>query len=315
MNTSYSLCILDAETLGDVDFNVEFGEFGKLTVYDRTSPDETISRLQEVDIVITNKVLISKEVIDACQRLKLICVSATGTNNVDLDYAAGKNIPVMNVAGYSTNSVAQFTFASLFYLTHQLHYYDTFVKEGSYEKSTIFTHIHHNFNELEGKVFGIIGLGNIGRKVAQIAEAFGARVIYYSTSGKNSTTDYKKVDLETLFKQSDVISIHCPLNEQTQNLIGSQQLNAAKKNLILINMGRGGIVNEQDLAEAIDDELIAGAITDVLTQEPVHPKNPLLHVKKKDALLITPHIAWASVEARKLLIQKIRENLFSFIQK
>lgn len=308
-----NITVLDAITLGnDIDVNV-FSNYGSLTVYQQTEEEEVAERLQTTDIAITNKVYIGKAIMDVCPNLKLICISATGMNNVDLPYAAKKNIVVKNVAGYSTQSVAQFTFATLLSFIHRLPYYDQFAKSGKYTDSRLFTHINHGFGEIASKTYGIIGLGNIGRKVAEVATVFGANVIYYSTSGKNTTNDYKQVNLEELFIQSDYISVHCPLNEQTNNLITKAQLSKAKESLVISNMGRGGIINEADLAQAIDGKLIAGAIIDVFTAEPLTKENPLFNVKNKERLLLTPHIAWASVEARQLLIKKLEYNIETFL--
>jgi glycerate dehydrogenase len=250
---------------------------------------------------------------DACSRLKLVCVAATGMNNVDLEYARQKDIEVRNVAGYSTESVAQSTFSMLFYLLHKSRYYDEYVLSGDYVKSPVFTHSGPSFWELKNKTFGIIGMGTIGSRVAQLATAYKSRVIYYSTSGKNREAGYKNVDLKELLKTSDVISIHCPLNDQTHNLIGSQELDMMKPEVILLNMGRGGIVNEKALANAIDTKQISGAAVDVLTSEPIKHDNPLVKVENKDRLFITPHIAWASIESRRLLVEKISQNIIDFL--
>jgi glycerate dehydrogenase len=250
---------------------------------------------------------------DQAARLKLICIAATGMNNVDLDYAMNKNIPVKNVSGYSTDSVTQSTFAMLFYLMNHLQYYDEYVKSGSYTQSPIFTHHGREFYELKNKTFGIIGLGTIGKTVAKIASSFSCRVVYYSTSGNNRNADYERVSLETLLKSSDLISIHAPLNENTENLIGLKELTMMKRTAILINAGRGGIVSEKDLAAALDEDLIYGAGLDVLEKEPIDKGNPLLSIKNREKLLITPHIAWASLESRTLLMDKVYDNIKDYL--
>jgi glycerate dehydrogenase len=230
---------------------------------------------------------------------------ATGMNNVDLEYAKQKGIIVKNVAGYSTNAVAQVTFAFVLEIMNKVRYFNDYVNN-EYSDSDIFTHII-NWNELNGKKWGIIGLGAIGKKVAEIATAFGCEVSYYSTSGKNSNSDYKQVELNALLKNSDIISIHAPLNENTQNLLNKDNLNLIKKGAILLNLGRGGIVNEKDLSEIIDEKgFFAGF--DVFTKEPIEKNNSLLKSKN---ILLTPHIAWASVEAREKLVELAYQNIKS----
>lgn len=307
------LCILDAKTLGnDMDLSV-FEKFGELTVHQLTAPDEVVERIRDKNIIITNKVLLTESNLSKAPELKLICISATGTNNIDLDYARAKGIAVANVAGYSTHSVAQHTFAMLFYLLEHLRFYDEYVKSGEYVKSEIFTYLDRAYMELQGKTWGIIGLGTIGKTVARIAEAFGCKVVYYSTSGKNDNADYQRLELEELLRTADIVSIHAPLNPRTQNLINSNMLALMKKHAILLNLGRGGIVNEKDLAEALDRNIIGGAALDVLEKEPMAPDNPLLKAANSHKLIITPHIAWASVEARSRLIQEIVSNIEAFL--
>ncbi len=307
------ICILDAKTLGeDVDLSV-FKQFGSVEIYAETKPYEVIERINDVDIVITNKVVLKEETLNHAQKLKLICVAATGTNNIDLDYAAKKQIAVTNVAGYSTMSVLQHTFAMLFYLMESLPYYDKYVKSGEYAKSSIFTHHGRPFHELSGKTWGIIGLGAIGKTVANAAEAFGCRVVYYSTSGKNNNTQYERVELDSLLEESDIVSIHAPLNNETKGLIDYTRMGLMKKRAIILNLGRGGIIKEDDLARALDEGLIRGAALDVLESEPINGDNPLLKIKNSDRLFITPHIAWASIEARRRLVDEIALNIEAFI--
>lgn len=306
-----NIVILDAETLGDIDFN-ELKSFGNLIHYQTTMPEEVAERIQNAHIVLTNKVVLNENNLKEAKNLELICETATGFNNIDVAYAKEKNIAVTNVAGYSTNTVAQHTFATVLSLYDKLSYYDNFVKSGEYAKSGIFTDVSKPFYELEGKTWGIIGLGAIGRKVAKIAEAFGVNVIYYSTSGKNSNSEYKRVEFEELLKTSDIISIHAPLSSSTQGLINYDSLKKMKNSAILANMGRGPIVVESDLAKAIDEELIAGAALDVFEVEPIKEDNPLVSVKNKDRLVLTPHIAWASVEARNRLFKEVINNIKAF---
>ncbi|QAA34273.1 D-2-hydroxyacid dehydrogenase [Clostridium manihotivorum] len=309
-----NIVILDSKTLGsDIDLSI-LKAFGELTIYETTTESKVVERIRDAEIIITNKVLLNESNLNVCSNLKLICLTATGTNNVDLNYTKNRGIVVTNVAGYSTNSVVQHTFASLLYILENLRYYDEYVKSGQYANSEIFTHIGKNFWELTNKTFGIIGLGEIGRGVAAVAEAFGAKVIYYSTSGKNSNSSYKRVELNQLLMESDVVTIHCPLNELTRNLIDYKELKIMKNTAILLNMGRGGIINEESLAKALDEHLILGAGLDVISKEPIEENNPLMQVKNSNRLFITPHIAWASIEARQKLILEVYKNIDSFLK-
>ena len=307
------IVFLDAKTVGeDIDLSI-FKDFGEFIAYPTTEKNQTIERVKDADIVITNKVVINKDVIENAPNLKLICVAATGYNNIDVKTAREKGIAITNVAGYSTESVVQHTFAMLFYLLEHLKYYDEYVKSGEYAKSDIFTHLDKPFWEINGKTWGIIGLGTIGRRVGEIAESFGANVIYSSTSGVKRKEKYPEYSLNELLKISDIVSIHAPLNERTKNLITYEKIKLMKPSAILLNLGRGGIVNEKDLAKALDERLISGAGLDVLEKEPINPDNPLLKIKNKDRLFITPHIAWTSIEARKRLIKEIYENIKAFL--
>ncbi len=308
------IVFLDADSLGEVNGFHELAAIGDLTVYASTLPGQRAERIQGKKIAITNKVVIDKGIMDACPDLKLICVAATGMNNIDLDYASHQGIAVKNVAGYSTESVVQHTFAMIFCLFGNLPYYLNYVKNGIYARSNMFTHHGSPFHELSGKKFGIIGMGTIGRRVAEIAVAFGAEVIYYSTSQKNLNTGYKSVQLETLLSDSDIVSIHCPLNASTRNLITYEKLRLMKSNAMLINTGRGSIINESDLARALNENLLAGAAMDVMKQEPPDETNPLFHLNNPDKLLITPHIAWASVESRERLMRGIISNISEFLK-
>lgn len=309
------IVFLDADTVGEVTGFYQLTKQGNLTVYPYTLPGQRIERILGREIVITNKVVIDREVMDACPTLKLICIAATGKNNIDLACAEEKGIQVKNVAGYSTESVVQQTFAMMFYLAGHLPYYDQFVKNGDYARNNLFTHLGKPFFELAGKNYGIIGLGTIGKRIAEVAAAFGARVQYYSTSGKNTNTGYKSVSLDQLLQESDVLSIHCPLTETTHNLIGYDQLCRMKKEAILVNAGRGGIVNEAGLARALDEGRIAAAALDVLEKEPPEISNPLFSIKQPEKLLITPHIAWASRESRERLMEGIIRNITDYLRK
>ncbi len=304
---------LDADTLGnDVDLDAVFGKFGEFVSYNMTEANQTVQRLQNADIVLTNKVLITKDVI-AQTNLKLICVTATGVNNIDLEAAKEANIPVKNVAGYSTNSVAQQTFANILALRNSTSYYENYGKNSDgWAKSPIFVNLDRPIFELSGKKFCVVGLGTIGLEIAKIAQAFGCDVCYYSTSGNNSNSEFKRVSFKEAL-QCDIISIHAPLNENTKNLFDANALNQLKDGAMLINSGRGGIIDEEKIAQIIDEREIY-FVTDVLEKEPIRADHPLLKVKNKDRLMITPHIAWASVEARKKLIELSAKNIEDFIK-
>jgi glycerate dehydrogenase len=308
------IVFLDADTLGPIKGFYKLTQLGNLTVYPATSPDQRIDRMHGKDIVITNKVIIDQPVIDACPSLKMICIAATGMNNVDLDFAAKEGIVVKNVAGYSTESVVQHTFSMLFYLMGKTRYYDDYVKQGDYSNNHLFTHHGRPFQELAGKKFGIIGMGAIGKRIAEVARAFGSEVCYFSTSQKNLDTGFKHVPLHDLLTECDIISIHCPLNETTRDMIGYEQFRIMKKEALIINAGRGGIINESDLACALNEDLIAGAALDVLGKEPPETSNPLLHINQPERLLITPHIAWASIESRERLMEGIADNIAVFLR-
>lgn len=305
---------LDADTLGsDIDLKAIFSKFGKFTSYPQTLPDQTIERLNGADIVLTNKVMIDENVIKNT-KLKLICVTATGVNNVDLKAAQKAKIVVKNAVDYSTNSVAQQTFASLFALLNQTAYYDDYAKsKNGWAKSEIFVHLGKQISQISGKKFGIVGLGNIGKSVAKIAKSFGCEVGYYSTSGKNKNKKYKKLSLNKLLK-CDIISIHAPLNENTKNLFCAKTIKKLKNGAILMNFGRGGIVDENAVAKAIENGQIY-FISDVLSHEPIDKNHAFLNLQNKDRLILTPHIAWSSIEARQKLIEITLQNINDFVAK
>ncbi len=307
------IVILDRKTLGN-DVNVDiFNKFGEVEVFDITKENETKDRVKDADIVITNKVVISKEVMEN-SNLKLICISATGKNNVDLEYAQEKGIEVKNVAGYSSSSVSQVAFSMIFYFVSKLNYYKNYVDQGNWQKSEIFTHIDKPFFELDNKRVGVIGLGDIGSSFAKRAQAFDCEVVYYSTSGRNNNSEFQRVELDELLSTCDIISIHCPLNEQTKDLLNYENMKNMKDGAILLNLGRGGIINEADLSKLIDEKEIYCGI-DVVNIEPIEESNPLLKVQNKNRLLLTPHIGWASVEARTRLISMVAHNIEEFLAK
>lgn len=308
------IVFLDAKSVGeDIDLS-KYNKLGEFVTYDFSTQEQIPERVIDADVLITNKCLINEQSIGAAKNLKLVCVTATGTNNLDKVYLESHGIAWRNVAGYSTESVAQHTFAMLFYLLEKLSYYDAYVKDGKYANDTSFTHFAEHFNEINGMTWGIIGLGNIGRRVADIAKMFGANVIYYSTTGKNNQEGYTRVDFDTLLTSSDIISVHAPLTPETENLMNADAFSKMKSTAIFLNVGRGAIVVEQDLADALQNNEIAAAGLDVLCTEPMCPNSPFLPIKDSKRLLITPHIAWASVAARNKLMNIIYNQIREFFQ-
>lgn len=302
------IVFLDAATVGDTSL-APIARLGELVCYDRSTPAEARERVGDCGVLIVNKVRVDSGLLDAAPALKLVCEAATGVNNIDVEACEKRGIPVRNVAGYSTDSVVQETFMHLLSLLGKAPYFDGAVKSGAYSRSGLFTDVSHPFIEITGKTLGIIGMGTIGQKVASVAAAFGMRVIYFSTSGTGHCKDYPCVDLDTLLAESDVVSIHAPLNARTQGLLKMAELRKMKPSAFLINMGRGGIVDEADLAAAVDEGVIAGAALDVFTVEPLPSDHPFLHVKHPERFRFTPHTAWASVEARERLVAIIADNI------
>lgn len=308
------LVFLDRKTIGeDLDLS-NFHQFGEVVMYDFSTPEEVPERVEDADVIILNKVPINEQTIGSAKQLKLVCITATGTNNLDKEYLDRRGIQWRNVAGYSTDSVAQHTFAMLFYLYEKLSYYDAYVKEGRYVEDQMFTHFARTFQELAGKTWGIIGLGAIGKKVAQIAQAFGCNVQYYSTSGKNHDPSYQEVDWDTLLATSDIISVHAPLTENTYHLLDKEAFHKMKSSAYLLNVGRGPIIVEQDLRDALEQGEIEAAGIDVLDEEPMRADHPLRDFSDSTRLLITPHIAWASREARKRLMDTIYGQIKEFLE-
>ena len=303
------IVFLDRKTIGeDLDLS-GYDRFGEVVMYDFSEPEEVAERVKDADIIVLNKTRIDENSIGEAPKLKLVCVTATGTNNLDKDFLARRGIEWRNVAGYSTETVAQHTFALLFYLFEHLGYYDEYVKSGKYAGDRLFTHFEQNFHELAGRTWGIIGLGAIGHRVAEIASAFGCNVQYYSTSGKNHDDKVKEVSFDELLTTSDIVSIHAPLNDDTLGLMDHTAFSKMKKDSILLNLGRGPIVVEEDLCEALDNGSIAGAGLDVLSVEPMKKDSPFLKLQHPERVFITPHIAWASVEARRRLMKIIEGQI------
>lgn len=288
---------------------------GEFVGYRTSTPKEALERVRGAEVLIVNKVKVTDELMEAAgSSLKLICEAATGVNNIDLEAAARRGIPVKNVAGYSTESVVQITFCLIFSLICSPERFDREVKDFSYTRRGIFTDVTDPYAELAGKTIGIIGMGTIGHRVAEVAQAFGLKVIYYSTSGTGHCKDYPCVELDEMLSKSDIISIHAPLNPRTDNLIDAPQLAKMKRSAIIVNAGRGGIVNEKALADAISDGTIAGAGLDVFTKEPLPEDHPLLHTKHPERLRFTPHIAWASREAIGRLIDGVADNIKAYLE-
>ena len=304
----------DIKTIGeDLDLSC-FEQFGEVVKYPFSTPEELRERSKDADVIIFNKVRIDEASVGEATHLKLVCVTGTGTNNIDKNYLAARNIAWRNVAGYSTESVAQHTFAMLFFLLGKLSFYDSYVKEDHYTNDTSFAHFSQQFHELNGKTWGIIGLGNIGRRVADLAKVFGANVIYTSPSGQPPQEGYTQTDMDTLLCTSDIISVHAPLNEYTENLIDKAAFDKMKDTCVFLNLGRGAIVVEEDLADALKNGSIAAAGLDVLPVEPMSEASPFREIKDSKRLLITPHIAWASVESRTRLMQIICGQVKEFFE-
>lgn len=302
-----NIVFLDESTLGTSDLS-PINSLGSYNGYPTSTPEEALARVADADVIIINKVKVTAALMDAAPKLKLICEAATGVNNIDLEAAAERGIPVKNVAGYSTDAVVQTTFMHILNLLGRGAYFDNVVKSGKYSSLPIFCD-PKPYVDIAGKTIGIIGMGNIGSRVARVAEAFGMNVVYYSTSGTGHCTDYQCLSIEQLLKVSDVVSIHAPLNERTKNLIGAAELKMMKPSSILVNLGRGCIVDESALADAINAGTIAGAGFDVFEHEPLQSTSPLLSVKYPGRLSLSPHIAWASEDSMVRLINGIAQNI------
>ena len=308
------IVFLDAKTIGD-DIDLSgFERLGEVVKYEFSTTEQARERTKDADVIVLNKVLVNEQSIGEASHLKLVCVTATGTNNLDKDYLAERGIEWRNVAGYSTETVAQHTFALLFYLWEKMAYYDGYVKSGNYVDDVMFTHFSNVFHDLSGRTWGVVGLGAIGRRVADIAGMFGCRVIYYSTSGAHDAPGYTRVDFDTLLAESDIVSVHAPLNENTEHLMNAEAFRKMKKSAVFLNLGRGPIVVERDLADALRQGEIAAAGLDVLTAEPMSADNPLREITDSGKLVITPHIAWASVEARTRLMKQVEQNIEEFVK-
>jgi glycerate dehydrogenase len=307
------LVILERNSAGtDVDVS-RFEKFGEVTCYPNTVAANTAERVKDADIILANKAPLNESTLKDAPNVKLICLLATGFDNVDLAYCRSRGIKVTNVINYCTSTVAQHTLLLALALSEKIAFYDDYVKSGAYSAQDRFSNFDRTFYDLEGKTWGIIGMGTIGRRVAGLAQAFGCRVIFYSASGKSTCTDYERVEFDTLLQESDILSLHCPLSDRTRGLINKDALSKMKETAILVNVARGPVVDTQALYDALITNQIAGAGLDVLEQEPMAGDNPLAQIKDSTKLIITPHMAWASLESRTHLVEEVAKNIEAFL--
>ena len=308
------ISILERDSLGiDVDMS-EIDKLGEVTVYPATTVENAVEHIGDADIIIANKLPLNAETLKGAVNLKFVAQTATGTNNVDFAYTNSKGIKVANVPSYSTDSVAQHTFALLLYLVEKMRFFDDYVKNGTYSNSNCFSCLDMIYPEIAGKTWGIIGMGAIGQKVAQIATVFGCKIICYSASGRTYDMPYEQVDFDTLLAKSDILSVHAPLNEYTKGLMSYDAFCKMKSSAYFINVGRGPIVVEEDLARALEEDQIRAAGLDVLCVEPMPIDNPLLKFKDSSKIIITPHVAWATSEARQRCVDVVTENIKAFLR-
>lgn len=308
------LVVLERNSAGtDVDVSC-FEKFGEVSYYPNTTGEDVAERVKEAEIIISNKAPLNEKALKDAPDVKLICLLATGYDNVDLEYCKSRNIKVANVVNYCTPAVAQHTLLLAMMLSEKITYYDEYVKSGEYSAQDRFSHFDRVFHDLEGKTWGIVGMGSIGHRVAELATAFGCKVIFYSASGKSTCTEYQRVELNTLLQESDILSLHCPLSDRTRNLINKEALDKMKKTAILINVARGPVVNTQDLYHALVEDKIMAAGLDVLEKEPMELSNPLSELKDSTKLIITPHMSWASIESRTRLVAEVVKNIEAFLE-
>lgn len=310
-----NIVVLERNSVG-IDVAVDcYEKLGNVTYYANTvTVDEVRERIKDADVVIANKAPLREESLKDAPNVKLICEFATGYDNCDLVYCKSRGIKVANVVDYSTSMVAQHTFTLALALSEKLPHYDNYVKSGEYSAQSRFSNFDIPFYELEGKIWGIVGMGNIGRRVAKIAQAFGCRVIFHSITGKSSCTDYPQVDKDTLLEESDFLSLHCPLSDLSRDFIDKAALVKMKNTAILINVARGPVVNNSDLYDALLAGEIKAAGLDVIEKEPLELSNPLSQLQDSNQLIITPHLAWASVEARTRCVEGVYLNIEAFMR-
>ena len=308
------LVVLERNSVGtDIDMGC-LEKFGEVVCYPNTVADNAAERVQDADIVIVNKAPMNESTLKNAPNVKLICLFATGFDNVDLAYCKSRGIKVANVVNYCTAAVAQHTLLLAMALSEKLAFYDDYVKSGTYGAQDRFSNFDKPFNELEGKTWGIVGMGGIGHKVAGLATAFGCKVIFYSASGKSTCTEYERVELDRLLQESDILSLHCPLSDRTGGLINKKALSQMKPSAILVNVARGPVVDTQALYEALMEGKIAAAGLDVLEKEPISKDNPLNEIKDSTKLIITPHMSWASTESRERLVMEVAKNIEAFLE-
>ena len=305
------IVFLDEYSLGDMDLS-PIKNLGEYVGYDRTSKEQVLERCQDAEVIICNKTVLRGETLRALPNLRFVAIAATGMNNVDLDVAAELGIGVKNVAGYSTSSVAEATMTFALSLLKNTEYFDNYFKSGAYAATEDIFHFGRPVRQLRGSHWGVIGMGAIGREVARLASAFGCEVAYTSTSGAARKEDYPQMALEELLAWADVVSIHCPLTPTTKGLIGEKELQKMKPTSIIINVARGGIIDEEALAKALNDKVIAGAGLDVFSREPLHSSS-LYDLEDNYTLVAAPHTAWAADAARTVLIQRIAENICEYL--
>lgn len=305
-----NIVILDRRSLGDDTPVSSLAELGNLTVYDETRSEDIVARLVCADVVVINKVRLTAEILAQCPTLRLICLFATGYDNVDVAAARERGIAVCNVPGYSTESVALFTVSTVLALASHLFEYNAFVKSGEYSASGAPNRLTPVYHELRGKVWGIVGLGNIGSRVAELATALGAKVI---VNKRTPTDKYTWVDIDTLCRESDIITLHCPLNGESRAMINEKRLSLMKPDVILVNEARGGVVDESAVANAVADGRIAAFGSDVYSTEPFGQSHPYYDIMGRDNVILTPHAAWGSYESRLRCIGIIRQNIDSFL--
>lgn len=310
---SMNIVVLERNSVGaDVDVSC-LEKYGNVTYYANTLADQVAERIAEAEIIIVNKAPLNEHTLKDAPNVKLICLFATGYDVVDIGYCHKRGIKVTNVVNYCTSAVAQHTMMLAMMLAEKAAYYDDYVKSGAYGAQKRFSNFDQTFHELDGMTWGIVGMGNIGRRVAGLATAFGCKVIFYSASGNSTCTEYPRVDFDTLLREADILSLHCPLSDRTRGLIDKDAFDKMKKTAILINVARGSVVNTQDLYQALVEDKIMAAGLDVLEKEPIEASNPLNQIKDSTKLIITPHMSWASTEARTRLVSEVAKNIEAFL--
>lgn len=308
------IVVLEAASLGKSVTLEGLNRLGEVVIYQTTTEEEIAERIRDADILVINKLKMNERTLISAEKLKFITLTATGVDCIDFHYTNSRGIKVANIKGYSTNSVAQHTIALLLYLMEKTDYYNTYVKSGKYSVDAACSYYNMNYHEIAGKRWGIVGLGNIGRKVADLAKVLGAEVVYYSVSGNNEQEGYTRVDFDELITTCDIISVHCPLTEASRDLFHYEVFRKMKRNMILVNMARGAVMNENDLVKALDEGLIAGAGLDVFETEPLPAYSRLLKIKDNTKLVMTPHVGWASVESRQQAVYEVECNIEAYLK-